>query len=318
VQEKLCLKSLKSSSTTSSNQMAAVLIIPEIHHSLMSQSHNHGHRQQYDAMYTAPYQRSTAQDLYHDQSRLLHAVVAHAAPLVPVAVPSNSIPLPSPPRPSNRGNMKQVLPCFNMICTGTCAYGLRCTFLHDPRSQIPKNVRRATEFLLQSHLHTFRPYGRSALTGAATTTPQTVIPSVASVSTDHEASDTDNSSVGSGGGNNSRHVPYYSKSKGFKRDDIFDFPCMEIPRNEPNSKCYDPASNEFAPHSMADMSEYWRELSMWYHLLAVVNTEKVGLERIPLIPSACQKKRKVVQRLPIFEQLAQHGKLQGNQVSDLW
>lgn len=68
----------------------------------------------------------------------------------------------SPPRPAVSTNsrhmkVKQVLPCFNLICTGTCAYGPKCTFLHDPRAQLPKHIRKQAEFILQSHLHTYRP-----------------------------------------------------------------------------------------------------------------------------------------------------------------
>lgn len=209
------------------------------------------------------------------------------------------------------GHGKQVLPCFNMICTGTCAYGMKCTFLHDPRAQIPKHCRKQVEFTLQSHLHTYRPYANSK---KQYNKGQTQDLDSSCSSTDSECN-----SVGSGSGsgsNNGSKGLYYSKSQGFKRDDIFDFPFVELAALDANSKCYDPVSTTTGSET-ATNEQHWRELCMWYHLLAAVNTEKVGLERIPMLSQACQNKKKT-SRLSVFEQLSQSNSPVDEQKSNLW
>ncbi len=220
----------------------------------------------------------------------------HLAPVSPVNIVHKK-----------KAHTKEVLPCFNMICTGTCAYGMKCTFLHDPRAQLPKHCRKHAEFLLQSHLHTFRPYGHSNKDGSKNKKQSKDDDEALFSGTDSECGSVTSGSCASNSNDaiKTASAPFYSKSQGFKRDDIFDFPVIELPHQDSNSKCYDPSETSEGPMPNLGTSEYWRELSMWYHLLAAVNAEKVGLERIPMIPHAHVNKN--ASRLPVF-QLLSYGK----------
>jgi hypothetical protein len=73
----------------------------------------------------------------------------------------------------------------------------------------------------------------------------------------------------------------------FKRDDIFEFPVFSMNPKEANARCYDPNEEELLAHS--------REMSMWYHLLAVIN------EKRDIYPS---RKHLASKRLSVFKNLA--------------
>lgn len=199
--------------------------------------------------------------------------------------------------------VKQVLPCFNLICTGTCAYGPKCTFLHDPRAQLPKHVRKQAEFILQSHLHTYRPnlnkvkqqssLLQSSLLGGHKDEDDDCL-SASDCQTDSECSS-----------NNGDHQQPRSTSPScvweqqqpagmksaltFKKDDIFSFPTMELTYQEPNSKCYDPTEEQIPSYS--------REMTMWYHFLGTVN-EKYGSNSGLVDVTQYGSKR-----LPVFESI---------------
>lgn len=51
---------------------------------------------------------------------------------------------------------QKLILCFEMTATGTCARGIKCSFLHDPRFQLPNPERRSLEFIMQGHLHHYR------------------------------------------------------------------------------------------------------------------------------------------------------------------
>jgi hypothetical protein len=186
---------------------------------------------------------------------------------------------------------RDVLPCFNLICTGTCAYGPKCTFLHDPRAQLPKSERRKAERQLQSDLHTYRPNQNSRP------------PSFKAGSAD--SSDCDSGSISSHEENHCVNITgkglivnstnrctkqqLESKKAGYKKDDTFDFPAFALPINEGNAKCYEPHEEQRLKHE--------REISMWFHLLAVVNvnTEDTYLGKVPMTKS----------RLPLFRRMSE-------------
>ncbi len=199
-----------------------------------------------------------------------------------------ALPTSKDQKKEHKGKVKTILPCFNLICTGTCAYGPKCTFLHDPRAQLPKSVRRQAEFLLQSHLHTYRPNNNTKK-----------LPVCPNNSFSHSGDlDDDNRSVHSADSTHSgstatsnitAHKPINTahNKAAYRKDDIFDFPAFEVPLNDINAKCYDPNEEERAKHS--------REISMWYHLLAVINdnTADTYLAKAPF----CKP------RLPVFQEL---------------
>ncbi len=197
--------------------------------------------------------------------------------------------------------VKQVLPCFNLICTGTCAYGPKCTFLHDPRAQLPKHIRKQAEFMLQSHLHTYRPNLNKLK-------QQQQLQSVhgleedecSSCHTDKDSECSSNNGEVDSYGNVRSSSPScvweqqqqqlnkcVAPTQTFKNDNIFAFPTMELTYQEPNSKCYDPSEEQIPSYS--------REMSMWYNFLGTVN-EKYGNNASM---DACHYGR----RLPVFERL---------------
>lgn len=183
---------------------------------------------------------------------------------VPAGAAAVCIPCPA--------NTKNVLPCFNVVCTGTCAYGPKCTFLHDPRAQLPKNARKQAEFLLQSHLHTYRPHtSKHCVTKIAIEDEVRLHASECKEDKDSDSTD--------------QQLRTNVTMKSFKRDDIFDFPTMPMQFREPNSKYYDPTQEQLPIHQ--------REMSMWYHMLANVN-EKCSQSLTKTLSKS---------RLPIFEKL---------------
>jgi len=199
----------------------------------------------------------------------------------------------------NKNNKaKQVLPCFNLVCTGTCAYGPKCTFLHDPRAQLPKPLRKQAEFLLQSHLHTFRPNKKGEEDHVAHEVENNnpvhnmsnqelvdfLLARPNSPTCVSNLAHCDSSSVDS-----NEHKPLQAKSAAFKRDDIFDYPTMAMQYNEPNAKCYDPVDDSaFLFHA--------REMSMWYNMLDIVN-DKQGFYS--------HDKPMMSSRLPVFVDLCE-------------
>lgn len=159
-----------------------------------------------------------------------------------------------------------LLPCFNLVCSGTCAYGPKCMFLHDPRLLIPKHLRRRTEFLLQSHLHTYRPNRGGACSG--------------------NGSDTDSTGSGS--------------SVTHRKDDVFQFPYFNMSSHTSNMACYDipVADEECTRDEQFAVENCQLEFSMWYQLIAALNDRSADtyLRKTPLY---YQKSR-----LPVFQKLA--------------
>lgn len=144
----------------------------------------------------------------------------------------------SPPKLSQR-----VLPCFNLVATGTCAYGAKCSFLHDPRLMLSKENRKWTEFMLQHHLHIHRPNTKNSASAYDDL----------SCSCDHEytclAGKTINNNVG------------------FARDSIFRFPFFEMYNGKSNNLLYDFDDDEV-------LEQHRREMCIWYHLIRELNHKK--------------------------------------------
>jgi hypothetical protein len=189
----------------------------------------------------------------------------------------------------SRLKMKQVLPCFNLVCTGTCAYGPKCTFLHDPRAQLPRHLRKQAEFMLQSHLHTYRPNVNKTATAAATASALRVkaypLHASCGLCSDDEVDEVLEDCTDSDGTHSS-----HEKSLTFRRDDIFDYPTIPMSYQEPNAKLYEPTDEQIPGHG--------RELSMWHHMLACANEKNIPLA---LEQEALSGNR----RLPVFQLLGQ-------------
>jgi hypothetical protein len=289
---------------------------------LQQQQLHHIHQVQQQQLQEAHVSRlEAAASLAHFQA---HQAAHHALHHAPQHVPPPPAAAPVLAAHARSHKVKQVLPCFNLICSGTCAYGPKCTFLHDPRAQLPKHLRKVAEYRLQSHLHTYRPnlskirqqqQQPSPLIAAAIAGAHGLIINHAeedecsSCHTDSECSSNngDHHPVGIMDGlgmtrtSSPSMMPIELKSMGhshsqptpstsIKKDDIFAFPTMELTYLEPNSKCYDPTEDQIPSHS--------REMNMWYHFLSTVN-EKYANTAID-VPAFSK------QRLPVFERLARH------------
>jgi hypothetical protein len=186
--------------------------------------------------------------------------------------------------PKPIGQTRDVLPCFNVICGGTCAYGIKCTFLHDPRVQLPKALRRDVEATVQNDLHTSRPNQNSKLPFK---------PDVYdghNVAARFPSNIPDQSSNPFGRYNDSEQLK--SKRAGYRKDDTFKYPALTIPADANNTARYEP--NE-------EQRKYCqREMSMWLHLLSSVNGKNAQVFYLNK-----NQNPNPYPRLPVFCQLAQ-------------
>lgn len=200
---------------------------------------------------------------------------------------------------------KSVMPCFNQVATGTCAFGRHCLFLHDKRAFIQDvPLRRMTEQQLNAILHYYRP-----LTHSSTHKRRGGGDDFDYQQQQDMSVNTDGDSVSS---NNSAEQCYEcgpwkksSKAYAFKRD-VFYYPCVPMSHAAPvSNREHDQSSRNTGYYNPRIAPDNVEEVSMWQHVLSLDPTNHVLFKRD--LHDVNRKSGIITgkSRLSVFQQLSQ-------------